>query len=281
MKRHAKNNRGFTLIELMMVVTIVGVLASIAIPSYLNYIQKARSAQCHVDRGEVQNIIIQYYNDHSDTELQSLQQLVDEGYLHSGSNCPLGGEYVLIPGELVGTQYPVVACSLHYLPKLISEPTPEPTPEPIPGPIPIPVPAPEPTPVPTPKPTPKPLTSLGSSFEEITQSMMDLIEKYYQENGKYPRTGAKNKYTDVGLDPNEWKDAINGIIYTPQGNRILIEPGEGYTFSVTSEKGKEIVVSGEKNTSLKYSVEAKQWYYNNIKKGNEVDISTLRVTQQK
>jgi prepilin-type N-terminal cleavage/methylation domain-containing protein len=174
MKRHAKNNRGFTLMELIMVITMVGVLASIAIPSYLSYIQKARSAQCHVDRGEVQNIIIQYYNDHSDTELQSLQQLVDEGYLHSGSNCPLGGEYVLIPGERVGTEYPVVACSMHYLPELLSEPTPEPAPEPTP----IPVPAPEPTPVPTPKPTPKPLTSLGSSFTEITQGMIDLIEKF-------------------------------------------------------------------------------------------------------
>ncbi|MBN1254217.1 MAG: prepilin-type N-terminal cleavage/methylation domain-containing protein [Deltaproteobacteria bacterium] len=120
MKRHAKN-KGFTLIELMLVVTIAGVLASIAIPSYLNYVQKARATQCHVDRGEVQNIIVQYYHDHSDTELQSLQQLVDEGYLHSASNCPLGGEYVLIPPELVGSEYPVVACSLHYLPEMVSQ----------------------------------------------------------------------------------------------------------------------------------------------------------------
>jgi prepilin-type N-terminal cleavage/methylation domain-containing protein len=271
MKRHAKNNRGFTLIELVMVITMIGVLASIAVPSYLNYIERARATQCHVDRGEVQNIIRQYYHDHPEAELQSLQQLVDEGYLHSGSNCPLGGEYVLIPAKLVDSPYPIVACSLHYLPKLISEPTPEPTPEPIP----IPVPAPEPTPVPK----PKPLTSLGSSFDEITQGMIDLIEKYYQENGKYPRTGAKNKYTDIGLDPNEWKDAINGIIYTPQGNCISIGPGDGYTFSVTSEKGKEIVVSDEKNKSLTYSVEAKQWYYPTIKQGNEVDISTLKVKQ--
>lgn len=121
MKRLAKSNRGFTLIELVMVITMVGMLASIAIPSYLNYIEKARATQCHVDRGEVQNIIVQYYHDHSDTELQSLQQLVDEGYLHSGSNCPLGGEYVLIPGKLAGSEYPIVACSLHYLPEMVSQ----------------------------------------------------------------------------------------------------------------------------------------------------------------
>lgn len=41
-------HRGFTLIELMIVVVIMAVLASIALPSYTNYAQKARRSDAKI-----------------------------------------------------------------------------------------------------------------------------------------------------------------------------------------------------------------------------------------
>ncbi len=48
-----KNKKGFTLIELMIVVAIVGILAAIAIPNYFNYVAKSQQAEAKTNLGAI------------------------------------------------------------------------------------------------------------------------------------------------------------------------------------------------------------------------------------
>ena len=56
-KRHKK---GFTLLELLMVVTIIGIIAAIALPLYTGYVKKARIGEIVYSLGAVKDGIIAY-----------------------------------------------------------------------------------------------------------------------------------------------------------------------------------------------------------------------------
>lgn len=43
--KHARNHNGFTLIELMIVVAIVGILAAVALPAYQTYAERTRFSE--------------------------------------------------------------------------------------------------------------------------------------------------------------------------------------------------------------------------------------------
>ena len=43
------NRKGFTLIELMIVVAIIGILAVVAIPGYMTYIKNSKTSEAKTD----------------------------------------------------------------------------------------------------------------------------------------------------------------------------------------------------------------------------------------
>lgn len=60
-----KSYHGFTLIELMVTIAIVGILAAIAIPSYDTYVRKGRRAEAKSEIGKLQMGMERWRADHA------------------------------------------------------------------------------------------------------------------------------------------------------------------------------------------------------------------------
>lgn len=88
MKRAKQNARGFTLIEMLVVVALIGILATIAVGQYQRSIVRAKEAALRENLFVMRSQISNYFADKGEYPFD-LQSLVDEKYLRKIPNDPI------------------------------------------------------------------------------------------------------------------------------------------------------------------------------------------------
>ena len=99
-----KRQSGFTLIEIMIVVAIVGILAAIAIPQYTDYILRSQLVEAHTGLQDMRVRMEQFYQDN--------RRYDGAGLNGCGAAAPAGQQFFdfrCVPGGAPAQTYTVTA----------------------------------------------------------------------------------------------------------------------------------------------------------------------------
>jgi prepilin-type N-terminal cleavage/methylation domain-containing protein len=91
MKNITSHKRGFTLVEIMIVVAIIGLLASIAVPNIAQAREKTRCNVCIANLHQIEGAIQRWSLDMNKDEGQPVTYNDIRAYLKGSVVCPSGG----------------------------------------------------------------------------------------------------------------------------------------------------------------------------------------------
>jgi len=96
--RRTRNQKGFTIMELMIVIVIIGILIAIAVPAYNAFRAKANEAACRSNLRSLKSACGLFYaeNNADPTEIDDLTDYFENA---DEMVCPYGGAYTITAGQ--------------------------------------------------------------------------------------------------------------------------------------------------------------------------------------
>jgi prepilin-type N-terminal cleavage/methylation domain-containing protein len=91
-----RREQGFTLVEIMIVVLIIGILLAIAVPSFMNARERSRTNACRSNLRQIQAAKEQWAmaNNRGPDATPAWADLVPD-FMQQQPNCPSGGTYTI------------------------------------------------------------------------------------------------------------------------------------------------------------------------------------------
>ena len=106
-----KHEQGFTLIELMVVVIIIGILVAIAVPLYGGVQARARDNACMANVRTLNGAVAMFQAE-EDEYPGTVDELVDAGFIQEEPACPNDGEYEIVQEGGDGEYVVICTCPL-------------------------------------------------------------------------------------------------------------------------------------------------------------------------
>ena len=87
------NQRGFATLEVILMVMVIGILASIAVPRFTNVTTRANTAKIQADLTTIDTALAVYLMEKGDDKNPSVEDLASEGYLQGVPKPPTSSCY--------------------------------------------------------------------------------------------------------------------------------------------------------------------------------------------
>ena len=100
------NRKGFTLIELMIVIAIIGILAAMAVPNFKKSRAQARQKACYSNMRVINSAVEMYNMDAVGSSMMDglvISDLTSSGYLKAAPTCPETGKSSSYSGSSLTT----------------------------------------------------------------------------------------------------------------------------------------------------------------------------------